>query len=81
MTVKFGKKYKDSVTGFEGVATARTEYMAGCARILLESITGDSIKEYWFDETRLEGVELTKEEKGPGGPGQVAPSRNPGSRQ
>jgi hypothetical protein len=61
-SVKLGKKYRDSITGFEGIATARTEYLMGCCRILLEAKSGDddTVKEYWFDETRLAGVKPTK---------------------
>ena len=36
------------------------------------------IIETWFDETRLEGVKLSVEDKKPGGPGgPVPPSRDP----
>ena len=73
--VKLGKKYTDKISGFEGIATARTEYMTGCARVCLEAMLGNDIKEFWFDETRLKDVKLKK--KKPGGVGAVASSRDP----
>lgn len=30
MEIKLGKKVKDKVTGYEGVATAKVEYLNGC---------------------------------------------------
>jgi hypothetical protein len=84
--IVLGEKVKDSLTGFEGVATARTEYLYGCVRICVESLELDKDgdpKEVWFDEQRL--VELAKMAKmaksvakigGPGGP--VPPKRNTG---
>ena len=76
----FGKKYTDRLHGFEGVATARTEFITGCARVCLETIKDDQIKESWFDETRLKEVKLSPDQQKPGGPGPVAPSRTSGSR-
>lgn len=78
--IEFGKKYKDRVHGFEGIATARTEFLTGCARVCLETIKDEQIKESWFDETRLEGVELTPEQDIIGGPGPTPPSRTYGNR-
>ena len=50
--VKLGKQYKDSISGFEGVAISRTEYLYGCVRVGLEGKAkpGESL---WFDEQRL----------------------------
>ncbi len=49
---KLGEKYRDSITGFEGAAVSRTEYLYGCVRVGLEGSTkpGES---FWFDEQRL----------------------------
>lgn len=60
--IELGKRYKDTVTGFEGVATARYEYLNGCVRYQLEAPKQDSggILELIFDEQRLE---LVKEEQ------------------
>lgn len=32
MEIKLGKKVKDIVTGMEGIATARVEYLNGCVQ-------------------------------------------------
>lgn len=51
--VRFGEKYRDSITGKEGIATARTEYQNGCVRVLLEYSNKDGEpQECWFDEPR-----------------------------
>jgi hypothetical protein len=53
--VKLGRKYRDRVTGFEGVATGRFEYQYGCVRIMLEATElrdGKSV-DATFDEQRL----------------------------
>ena len=33
--IKLGSKVRDSITGLEGIATARTEYLYGCVRITI----------------------------------------------
>jgi hypothetical protein len=62
-----GKKYKDAITGFEGVATQRTEYFEGCYRIGLQGPVDKDGKvpdvEY-FDEPRL----IVQPDALPGGP-------------
>lgn len=56
--IELGKKYRDNISGFEGVATARFEYLTGCIRYCLESGGKDGKPEEWiFDEQRLEEVE------------------------
>lgn len=52
--VILGHTYRDRHTGFEGVATARTEYEFRCALVCLERI-GDptGIDVHWIDEPRL----------------------------
>jgi len=68
-SIKLGKKVKDSITGFTGIATAITEHLYGCIRVCVESKTlkekdsHESI-ELWFDEQRL----IPKSEAPPGGP-------------
>ncbi len=76
--IELGKKYKDSITGFEGIATARTEYMFGCVNILLvgkELKSDGTPNELWFDEQRLVPKGKDKKEP-PGGPGAIAPQRS-----
>lgn len=55
--VTLGEKYRDSITGFEGVAVARYTYLNGCVRIDLERADKDGKPESWiFDEQRLVAV-------------------------
>jgi valyl-tRNA synthetase len=59
MSVKLGSKVKDSLTGFTGIATARTEWLYGCTRIAIEPQElhdGKPIETQWFDEQRVEVV-------------------------
>lgn len=45
--VGLGRRYKDSITEFEGVATSRTVYLNGCVRVGLEGKEkpgGDSVE-------------------------------------
>lgn len=74
-----GKKVRDSITGFEGIATARQEQLNGCVRIAVTSKKERSKDdgaplELWFDEQRL-GIKSTRE-KPTGGPGPVPPSQD-----
>lgn len=58
--VNLGSKVRDTVTGFEGVAYGRTDFMYGCARIIIESTKlkdGSPIDHHWFDEQRVEQLE------------------------
>jgi hypothetical protein len=75
--IDLGTYVTDRQTGFGGIATARTEYMYGCVRILVEPTElteeGKLPKGEWFDEPRLD---IHSEVKS-GGPGPVPPSRDP----
>jgi hypothetical protein len=57
MAVKLGSKVKDSITGYEGIAVQRIEYLYGCVRIGVEGKVGADGKvpgiEY-FDEQRVD---------------------------
>ncbi len=58
--IKLGSKVKDIITGFEGVAVARTEWLYGCTRIGVDSAElndGKPVETQWFDEQRLEMTE------------------------
>ena len=64
--IKLGVKAREKVTGFEGIITARGQYLTGCDQYLLvPGLTekGQPGESHWFDENRLEvigeGVELT----------------------
>jgi hypothetical protein len=81
MEVKLGLEYVDRITGFKGVATARTQYLEGCDRILLEAKkTDNDIVNNWFDVTRLLGILSNEAEIKPGGPGPTAPRRDPAGK-
>ena len=56
--IKLGTKAREKETGFNGVVTARAEYLYDRPRVLVESIdsTGRPI-EWWYDESRLEVIE------------------------
>ncbi len=60
--LKLGQKVKDIITGFEGIAVSRVEYLTGCAQIGVTPSVGNDGKipdTQYFDHTRL--VVLTKE--------------------
>jgi len=78
---ELGEVLRDKITGFKGVAMAKTEYFTDCTHYGLcsqELNDGKPIDWEWFDETRLEHVkEAEKIVKGPrkptSGPFQNAP--------
>jgi len=54
---KLGDKVKDEITGFGGIATARSEYLNGCIYFLVEGKMDKGQKrEHWFDEGRIKTV-------------------------
>jgi len=74
--VKLGETVTDSITGFSGVATARSEYLYGCVRVYVEppGLKDElPIEGKWFDEQRL--GDSAAEVGGPGLP--VDPGRTP----
>lgn len=74
--IELGKKYRDDIHGFEGVATVHSRHLTGCDRVLLEAMDDkNELKEYWFDVTRLESVKIPASETLPGGPQKTPPSR------
>ena len=58
MSVELGKRYSDSISGFTGIATARTVYLYGCVRVLLTPDTlgkdGVPLESQGFDEQRVD---------------------------
>lgn len=48
---------RDTLTGFEGIATGRSEYMYGCAQVAITpdklGPDGKPIQGEWFDEQRV----------------------------
>lgn len=72
-------KVKDSITGFEGIVTARTEFKNGCIRYGIQCQKlkdGKPLEPEHFDEEDIELVKskpAPKKEKRPGGPMPVTP--------
>jgi hypothetical protein len=56
--IDLGRKYKDKITGFEGVATGYVIYISGCNQALLSpQIRDGKVEECrWFDEQRLDQI-------------------------
>jgi hypothetical protein len=88
--VKLGKTYKDSITGFEGVAVSRTEYLYSCVRVAIQPVTlheGKPVDCYIFDEHQLVEVPVKVVPKAkaasakPGGPGDVPKARSISQRR
>lgn len=73
--ITLGDEVKDKVTGFEGIAIARTEFLNGCARVGVQSQKlkdGVPTEMQTFDEPQLILVQAAKIQLGPrdtGGPG------------
>lgn len=58
--IAIGDKARDSISGFEGIAMARTQWLHGCARITLQPTAlheGKPVEMQTFDEGQLELVE------------------------
>jgi hypothetical protein len=59
-TAKLGSKYRDIITGFEGIAVAQTAWYNGCDRVSLQPPVdkdGKMQDAVGFDSTTLELVE------------------------
>ena len=73
-TIQLGDKARDTVTGFEGICVARTDWISGCARLTLQPPTGKDGKipdAQTFDEPMLALVKRAALAVGPknsGGP-------------
>jgi hypothetical protein len=52
-----GEQYVDPVTGFTGIATARTEYLGLHVSVLLEARHPEKAVQHWFPEGRLAAVD------------------------
>lgn len=78
--IKLGSRVRDAITGFEGIAIARTEWIYGCSRIGVEATKldekGKPADAQWFDEQR---IELVKEQAPPLSAQSDAPTGGPRS--
>lgn len=54
--IKLGEKVKDMVTGIEGIAVAKCEYLNGCIQysITPKSVDNKIPKDIWVDERQIE---------------------------
>ncbi len=78
--MKLGAIVRDEITGFEGVAVSRTEYLFGCVSVGVQPVgltekgkPGDVV---YFDEQRLDDASAATV----GGPGDVPPPRSTPTR-
>lgn len=76
-TINLGSRARDTVTGFEGVVVARTEWLHGCARITIQPTElkdGLPMESHTFDELQVETVKerevavSSAEQRNAGGP-------------
>lgn len=81
---KLGRTFKCSITGFQGIATGRLEYLTGCNQLLLTPpVDKDGAHKdgQWIDEQRLELVpganRITLDNGSTPGHGQAAPKNGP----
>lgn len=84
MAVKLGSKVRDTITGFEGIAMGRTQYIYGCNQIMVTPDRlgegGKRLEPEWFDEQRIETLEereilISSESEATAGGPQPVPSR------
>jgi len=68
---QLGKRYRDTISGFEGVATGRFEYLHGCIRWQLSGTTNGNPESFVFDEPQIMPVPspvVHEPTRGTGGP-------------
>jgi hypothetical protein len=59
--IKLGDKVRDVVTGFEGIAIAKTEWLFGCIRFTVQPTkldNGKILDTATFDEPQLRSIEV-----------------------
>ena len=59
-SIKFGREYRDKISGFVGICTGKSQFISGCDQVLLIPKVGadGSYKDgQWFDDDRLIDVE------------------------
>lgn len=81
-TIKLGNKVRDIVTGFQGIATVKAEYLTGCVQFGVTpdvSTDGKIPDTVWFDDKRLEFVAkgIAVEVKRTGGTQRDVPPSSP----
>ncbi len=79
-THELGKKAKDKITGFQGILTARCEFLTGCNRYCIQPTElkdGNPIDSIYFDEAQIEIISDGISEKEVQGEKKGACSPNP----
>lgn len=73
--VELGQKVRDKITGLEGIAVGRHEYLYGCVRISVQPVElhdGKLVESIPLDEPQLDVIDTSKigasPTTGPGGP-------------
>ncbi|HUX00597.1 MAG TPA: hypothetical protein VMY35_06400 [Phycisphaerae bacterium] len=78
--MQLGDHVRDIISGFQGIATARSEFLWGCTRVMVqprETKDGQPIESHWFDEPQLQVITPAvitpaaaspEPRRGPGGP-------------
>lgn len=86
--IELGRKMRDTVSGFAGVAMGQTVWLNGCVRVCLQPPVdkdGKLPEEKWFDEPQVEIVEdspaIPAGARDTGGPLPSTPRRNPDPRR
>lgn len=85
--VILGDEVKDTVSGFQGIAFGKTDFLNGCTRIGVQPPVDKEKKlpdAQWFDEPQLLVVKSQKVKCGPkdtGGPMVSIPTRNPSPKR
>lgn len=79
--IKLGQRARDVITGFEGIITAKIEFINGCTQYNLTGKapkSGDKVPEIWIDWQRVEikddGVRSKFFSNPSGGPSTNAPT-------
>ena len=68
MEIELGQKVRDTVTGLEGIAIAKIEWLHGCKRVIIQPKAkkdGTVPDNYTVDEPQLEILEKPKPKKPP----------------
>lgn len=61
--IDLGDEVKDIVSGFTGIATARTRFLNGCTRISIDPPVdkdGKPVDGRWFDQEQVEVIQRGK---------------------
>lgn len=58
--IEIGEQAEDTITGFRGIVTARTDYLGGSGTLLLQprvDLHGKHVDPVWFEAGRVRRVE------------------------